>query len=373
MNPKLAIVCDWLVSRGGAERVIQTISDMFPHAPVYTSIYDPRMLPEFSERDIKTSFIQKFPLSKRKHYLYLPFMPYVFEQFDLSEYDIVISSSHSCAKGIITKPGTLHVCYCHSPMRYAWDSCHTYFEQYGIPKTFRSRAKKLLHELRMWDKLSAERVDFFIANSQHVKKRIWKYYRKNADIIYPPVETEKFSLARSSGCEGRYFLAIGRLTPYKRFDLLVDTFNYLKLPLVIVGTGREETRLKKQASRFITFLGNVSDENLAEIYQKATALVFPQVEDFGIIPLEAMSCGKPVIAFGEGGALETVIPGKTGLFFEKQNLGSLKKTILEFGALKWDRGQIRKHAQKFDRKVFESSLNQFIEEKWGIWKQQMAS
>ncbi|MEK7523687.1 MAG: glycosyltransferase [Patescibacteria group bacterium] len=370
MKPKVAIVCDWLVSRGGAERVILAMSNMFPQAPIYTTVYDGRNLPEFSEREVITSFIQKLPLALKKYPMYLPLMPYAFEQFDFSEFDIVISSCHSCSKGIITKPRTLHICYCHSPMRYAWDSCHQYFEQYGVPAPLQPSAKKMLHELRLWDRLAAERVDFYIANSNHVKQRITKYYRKDSEVIYPPVETEKF-LGQQKNAEGQYYLAVGRLTPYKRFDLLVETFNDLKLPLVIVGTGKEEEKLKKRAGRFITFLGTVSDTQLQEIYSKAIALVFPQTEDFGITPLEAMSCGRPVIAFEDGGALETVVPGKTGLFFSEQNLESLKKTILEFTGMKWNYAQIRKHAEQFDRQVFERKLRQFIDEKWEIWQKRM--
>lgn len=370
MKPKVAIVCDWLVSRGGAERVISAISGMFPEAPIYTSIYDPKKLPEFEEREVITSFIQKMPFALGKHYLYLPLMPYAFEQFDLSQFDIVISSSHSCAKGIITKPRTLHICYCHSPMRYCWDNCHQYFEQYGIPAPLKSRAQKMLHELRMWDRLSAERVDFFIANSEHVKKRISKYYRKDSTVIYPPVATNHFKNTAKNAA-GQYYLAVGRLTPYKRFDLLVETFNELQLPLVIVGIGKEEEKLKKAAGRFITFLGAISDDELKEMYEKAIALVFPQSEDFGIIPIEAMSAGKPVIAYASGGALETVVPGKTGLFFEEQTNASLKKAVLEFGAMKWNPDEISRHAEKFDLEIFEGRLRKFIEEKWAFWKKTM--
>lgn len=368
MKLKVAIVCDWLVSRGGAERVIQTMSDMFPHAPIYTAIFDQKKFPEFREREVIPSFIQKMPLALRSHALYLPLMPYAFEQFDLSKFDIVISSSHSCAKGIITKPRTLHISYCHSPMRYAWDSCHEYFDQYGIPPLFKTRAKKMLHGLRMWDRLAAERVDFFIANSAHVQKRIQKYYRKQSQVILPPIETEKFKLSKK---EGQYYLAVGRLTPYKRFDLLIDTFNELKLPLVIVGVGKEEKNLKKRAGRFVTFVGAIPDDELEAMYHRAIALVFPQTEDFGITPLEAMSCGKPVIAYGDGGAVETVIPGTTGLFFTEQTVEGLKKAILELSAMKWDASAIRKHAEKFDRAVFENNLRQFVEEKWGEWKKTM--
>jgi len=369
MKQRIAIVCDWLISRGGAERVIFAISEMFPSAPIFTSIFDEKKLPEFREKDIRTSFIQKLPFAKQKYQFFLPLMPYAFEQFNLNDFDIVISSSHSCAKGIITKPKTLHVCYCHSPMRYAWENCNEYFDTYGIPTPLKTGAKKMLHEIRMWDRLSADRVDFFIANSNNVKNRITKYYRKDSTVIYPPVETARFKPVKHT--EGQYYLALGRLTAYKRFDLLIDTFNDLKLPLVIVGTGKEEEALKKKAGRFVTFVGMLPDEDIKEIYEKAIALVFPQTEDFGITPLEANSCGKPVIAYADGGALETVIPGKTGLFFNEQTKDSLKKAILEFGALKWDPNEIIKHAESFDRKVFEGKLRQFIDEKWSYWRRQM--
>lgn len=344
---------------------------MFPRAPIYTAIYNKKRLPEFADKEIITSFIQRLPFSQTKHYAYLPLMPYAFENFDLSKFDIIISSSHSCAKGIITKPQTLHICYCHSPMRYAWDSCHEYFEQFGVPALLRGKAKKILHELRIWDRLAAERVDSFIANSEHVKKRIWKYYKKDSTVIYPPVETKMFSIKKSAFSE-QYFLAVGRLTAYKRFDLLVDVFNDLKLPLVIVGTGKQEKNLKKRAGRFVTLLGTIPDHELSEIYSRAKALIFPQTEDFGIIPLEAMACGKPVIAFAQGGALETVVPGKTGLFFYEQTHDAVKKAVLEFEAMKWDSLTIRQHAEKFDRKIFEENLKKIIIEKWTQWKALMS-
>ncbi len=361
MKQSVAIVCDWLIARGGAERVIGALCEMFPEATLFTSIYNKTLFPEFADRRVVTSFIQTMPRALTSHYLYLPLMPYAFEQFDLSAYDIVISSSHSCAKGVITKPRTLHLSYCHSPMRYAWEDCHSYFERFGIPGALKVPARRILHEMRMWDKLSAERVDNFVANSKHVQARIQKYYRKDSTVIYPPVDTEKFTVGKNAG---KYFLAVGRLTSYKRFDLLVDTFNDLKLPLVIVGIGKDEKMLKKRAGRFITFLGTVSDTELNEIYQNALALVFPQTEDFGITPLEAMSCGIPVIAYGEGGALETVDVGNTGLLFYEQTVESLKKAVLEFGSMKWDKKGIRAHAETFDKKTFESLMRHHIEASW---------
>lgn len=368
MQPKIAIVCDWLVSRGGAERVTIALSDMFPHAPIYTSLYNARIFPELASRDVHTSFIQRIPFALKKHQFMLPLMPYAFESFDLSAYDIVISACHSAAKGIITKPRTLHICYCHTPMRYAWDNCHEYFERYGIPAALRSSAKRMLSDIRLWDRLAADRVDKYIANSSLVSCRIKKYYRRDSKIIYPPVDIGRFRGVQLPKTRN-YFLAVGRLIPYKRFDLLVDASNELGIPLIIAGTGKELDSLKKRAGRFVTFTGHIKDEELGHLYAGARALLFPQEEDFGITPLEAMACGTPVIAYSRGGALETINPGITGLFFEQQAVESLKKALLEFEAFKWDRATIRAHAAKFDRPIFERSIKEFIEEEWGKWTQ----
>ncbi|PJC37175.1 glycosyltransferase family 4 protein [Candidatus Peregrinibacteria bacterium CG_4_9_14_0_2_um_filter_53_11] len=367
-QPKVAIVCDWLVSRGGAERVISALAQLYPQAPIYTSIYNPEALPEFSEREVITSYIQKLPFAKSKHHLYLPLMPTAFEQFDLSEYDIVISSCHSCAKGVITKPRTLHISYCHSPMRYLWDSWHEYFANYGINPLLRSTARHLLHKLRIWDRLAADRVDKYLTNSRHVQERIQKYYRRESEVIYPPVETQ-FAIKPE---QGQYYLAVGRLAPYKRFDLVVDAFNELQLPLVIVGTGKEEAALKKRAGRFTTFVGQVSDSELREIYSKATAFIFPQLEDFGITPLEAMSSGKPVIAYGKGGALETIEEGISGLFFEEQTPESLKEAVIRSQKINWQAEKIQKHVERFSRETFERAFSSYVSKEWEEWKKTMA-
>lgn len=359
---KVALVFDWMTNQGGAEKVNLELHKMFPDAPIFTSIYNPEKLPGFEKAQIHTSFLQNLPFAKTKHQLYLGLMPYAYELFDLSEFDIVISSSHACAKGVITKPETLHICYCHTPMRYAWDDWQTYIDSYKMNPILKKLGKKRIHKLRIWDRISADRVDHFIANSSTTKKRIGKYYRRDSDIIYPMVNMKKFSISSPKG----YFLAVGRLTPYKQFDLIVETFNKLELPLKIVGTGISERSLMEKAKENIEFVGYADDKLLSKLYSECEALIFPQKEDFGIIPLEAMASGRPVIAFKEGGALDTVIDEKTGIFFPKQTEASLRKGIEKYQEIKkkLHPEKIREHAQKFDEKRFREELTNLIRTKW---------
>ncbi len=352
-NLKIALVFDWMTTRGGAERVNLHLAQIFPNADIFTSVINFKKFPELKTRNVTSSFLQKIPFAKSKHQLFLSLMPYAYEGFDLSQYDLVISSSHSCAKGIITKPETLHICYCHAPMRYAWNDWHKYINEYKLPSFIKSIGKKMIHKIRMWDKISADRPDFYFANSLCTQNRIRKYYRKNSEILYPSINTKSFNL---SNVTEDYFLAVGRLTPYKRFDLLVETFNKNKLPLKIVGTGVEEEALKKSAKGNIKFLGYVSEKKLRQLYQNCKALVFPQLEDFGITPLEVMASGKPVIAYKAGGALETVIENKTGVFFKEQTHESLNQAITEFQKQKFNNLEIRKHAEKFDQQKFKEKL-----------------
>lgn len=362
-NLKVAIVCDWLTDMGGAERVILALHRLFPDAPIYTSIFNSKNLKEFKDLEVIPSFLNKMPFARKHHRWFLKLMPYAFEQFDLSDYDLVISSSHSCAKGIITKPETLHISYCHTPMRYVWDDYLAYIKQYRLNKVAFKLVLNMLHDIRMWDRLAADRVDHFVANSKFVKKRIKKYYRRNADVIYPPVDVSKFKISNKSG---NYFLAIGRLIPYKRFDLLVSTFNRLKLPLKIVGTGREYKSLKKEARSNIEFSGYVSEKRRNSLLMNCKALIFPQCEDFGITPLEAAACGKPVIAYSSGGALETV-NSETGVFFDEQTVFSLSKVVRSFDSRKFDPKKIRKWAEKFSVEVFEERMIDYLNKKWGEW------
>lgn len=360
---KIAIVCDWLTVNGGAEKVIHAMHELFPSAPIFTSLYNPEKVQGFENTTVKTSFLQKIPGAKKHHQLFLPLMPYAFESMNLDDYDIVISSSHSCAKGIITKPKTLHICYCHTPMRYAWDNHNEYISQYTMGKMTKRIGRNLMHSIRMWDRLAAERVDSYVTNSHFVQNRIEKYYRKKSTVIHPPVDLSQFEIEKG---EKDYYLAIGRLTPYKRFATIVEAFNTLDKPLVIVGTGVEEKYLKSIANKNIIFMGHVSDEKIAGIYANAKALIFPQIEDFGITPLESMASGRPVIAYKEGGALETVKEGITGIFFKEQTAEGIINAVREFEKDYKDFSpeRIREHAKKFSLESFKEKFRSYIEDTW---------
>lgn len=360
-NLRTAIVCDWLTNFAGAERVILALANLFPQATLFTSIYNPIKCAAFKDREIRTSFIQHLPGARRHHQWYIKQMPYAFENFDLSDFDLVISSAHACSKGVITKPETLHVCYCHSPARYLWDNFHQYIRGYRTNFLVKKMAPYWLSDLRVWDFLAADRVDHFIANSKYIQRRIKKYYGRGSTVIYPPVAVKKFEMA--SG-DGDYYLAVGRLTAYKRADLLVETFNRLGWPLKIAGVGEQLKMLKRQARKNIEFLGFVPEEDLAGLYADAKALVFPQCEDFGITPLEAMASGRPVVAFEKGGALETVVEGKTGLFFAEQTVDSLERVLREFAKQEFKPNDCRKQAEKFDLAVFEDQIFNFVKEKY---------
>lgn len=363
---KIALVFDWMTNPGGAEKINLILHKMFPEAPIFTSVFNPN-LTGFEKAKIYASFIQNLPFAKTNHQFYLSLMPQAYESFDLSNFDIVISSSHSCAKGVITKPETMHVCYCHTPMRYAWDNWHSYLRDYKMNFLFKWFGKRKMHQLRIWDRLAAERVDYFIANSNTTKKRIEKYYNKPSTTIFPPIKSSSFEIAEKT--KG-YFLAVGRLTPYKKFDLLVQTFNEIGLPLKIVGTGISENNLIRESYDNIEFLGYTPDKQLKQLYSEAEALIFPQIEDFGITPLESMASGRPVIAYKAGGALDTVIDGKTGIFFENQTVESLKNAIEDFQNKKpsFDPKEIKKHAESFDQSLFEKTLMNYLRTKWEAWQ-----
>jgi glycosyltransferase involved in cell wall biosynthesis len=364
-NAKIAIVCDWLTVNGGAEKVIRAFHEIFPLAPIYTSLYDGKKVPGFEKAKIMTSYLQKIPLAISHHQHLLPFMPSVFESMNLDAYDIVISSSHSCAKGIITKPDTLHICYCHTPMRYAWDNHGEYFKQYSMLSLIKKIGLRLMHDIRMWDRLAAERADHYCTNSQFVRKRIRKYYRKEADVIHPGVDMKRFRIERG---EKNYYLAIGRLTPYKQFKTIIEAFNVLGKSLMVVGTGVQEKELKKIAKSNIMFAGYVPDEELPKVYAQAKALIFPQVEDFGITSLESMASGRPVIAYRGGGAMESMRENVTGIFFEEQTAAGIVQAVRDFEEKygNFSSEEIRKHAEKFSTERFKEK---FIDHVSALWQE----
>jgi glycosyltransferase involved in cell wall biosynthesis len=363
---KIALVHDHLTQDGGAEKVLKIFQEIFPEAPTYTLIYDKEKTdPIFQNRDIRTSFIQNFPFGIKKYQWFLSLMPLATEKHNLMEYDIVLSSSSAFAKGVITKPDSLHICYCHTPTRYLWTDTHDYVANLNRNWLIKKIIPSILVDLRLWDRLAADRVDKFIANSKTVQERIKKYYRKESDIIHPPVETGKFQISNQIG---NYYLAGGRLVPYKRFDLVIQAFNRLNIPLKIFGTGPEEEKLKALAKPNIEFLGKVPDEELARLYSQCIAFIHPQIEDFGITAIETMASGRPVIAFAAGGALETVADGTTGKFFDEQSWEALGDAIIRFQPEKFSPEKIKEHSRKFDILTFKQKIKDYIERSWKEFK-----
>lgn len=363
-NKKLALVHYWLTGMRGGEKVVESICNLFPDIDIYTLVYNKDKISEtINKHKIYTSFIQKFPFAKKKYQTYLPFMPVAIEQFNLSDYDIVISSESGIAKGVLTRPETCHFCYCHTPMRYLWNMYFDYLKNENIRFLKRKYIERCFNNLRVWDLATASRVDYFISNSKNVKKRILKYYRRDSDVIYPPVDVE--SMLFSSKKED-YYLIVSQLVSYKRIDLAVRAFNELKKELIIIGEGSEYKKLKKIAKSNIKFLGWQSDGNLKQYYAGARAFIFPGEEDFGITPVEAQASGTPVIGFGKGGLLETVVEGRTGLFFRRQNHKDLIDAVnyFESNYKKFDNYEVRDNSLKFSKEQFESNLIKYIEEKY---------
>jgi glycosyltransferase involved in cell wall biosynthesis len=356
---KIALVHDYLVQYGGAERVLECFTEIWPYAPIYTLIYDEEKTHGiFKGKRIYTSFLQNFPYSRKNHRIFPPLMPPAIEQFDFSQYDIVLSDSSSYAKGIITPPGTLHICYCHTPMRYAWDDCQKYIDEFGFPRFVKKIVPFFMNYIRVWDRVSADRPDEYIANSKFVSGRIKKYYKRNSAVINPPVDINKFHLEET---KGDFFLMVGRLMIYKRFDIVIETFNALGWPLKIIGRGPDENRLRKMAKGNIEFTGRLSDEELAKTYAEAKAFIFPQEEDFGIVAVEAMSSGAPIIAFRGGDIVEHVTPGQEGIFFNEQTVDSLIEALKKFEPEDFDPRKIREKALPFDREIFKEKIKKYTE------------
>ena len=343
-----------------------SLHKLYPKAPIYTLLYDEKKMKRyFPEAKIRTSFLSKFPkfVRKKKKYL-LPFLPTAAETFDLREFDIVISSSSSFTKGIITKPKTVHICYCHTPTRFLWDWYYNYLQENKVGKVKKIFLIPLLHYLRMWDKTAAERVDYFIANSENTARRIKKFYNKESEVIYPPVNMRHRSTPLVMTDKNKnYFLIVSRLTPYKKIDIAIEAFNKLELPLVIIGDGEDRKRLEKMAEKNIKFLGFQPEEKIAEYYQNCQAFIFPGEDDFGITPVEAMSFGKPVLAYRKGGALETIIEGETGEFFDDPIPEILADGVrrIKNNCGNYNTEKTKKQAGKFSEEGFERKMREFVE------------
>lgn len=361
---RVALVHDWLTGMRGGEKVLEVLCELFPDAKLFTLLHNEgAMSPVIENMKIETSFVQKLPMKGSRYRSYLPIFPRAIESFDLSDFDLVISTSHCVAKGARPAKHALHICYCFTPMRYVWDQYEEYFGKGRADIVTRSAMAFIAPALRNWDVQSASRVHFFVADSWHVAKRIERFYSRTADVIHGPVDTARFT---KSDTTLDYYLVVSALVPYKRVDLAVETFNQRGQRLIIVGSGPEESRLKAKAASNIEFLGWQGDESLAKFYANCRALIFPGEEDFGIVPLEAMASGKPVIAFAKGGALETVVgegDRRTGIFFHEQSVKALTMAIKEFEGTVFDPHAIRSHAESFGRPVFKRKLQTFIEAK----------
>lgn len=360
---KVAIVHYWWLSNRGGEAVCAALTEIYPHADLFVHVCDETLVrqtlaPTFKGQVIQT-FISRLPGARRHYQKYLPLMPLALEQLDLSAYDLVISSESGPAKGVVTRPDALHVCYCHSPMRYVWDMHHDYMASAG--RVVRWIFPVVAHWLRVWDRLSADRVDYFVANSSFVASRIRKFYRRDSTVIFPPVNSTEFAHDRE---RSDFYLCLGQLVSYKRADLAVEAFNRLGLPLIVVGEGELFRTLKVIAKSNVQLLGRQPFPAVKDLLERCRGLIFPGVEDFGIVPVEAMAAGAPVIAFARGGALDTVIDGKTGLLFKEQTVEAIVQAVqkLESGELSFCSSDLHAHAATFDKACFKAKLKGAIDE-----------
>jgi len=363
---KVALVCDFLTKFGGAQQVLLAMHEVYPEAPIYCLLYDEKGTKgRFKDCQIIESSLGKLSnFMKKKVKFLLPSMPKRIEEFNFSDFDVVISSNDSYAHGIITKPTTFHICYCHTPMRYVWDWHFEYLQENHLANGLKGLiVRNILHKIRIWDRVSAFRVDKWLANSANVKSRITKYYRTDAEVLYPPVNVSDIHL---SDTVGDYYVIVSRLEPYKRVSLAVSACNKLKKKLVVIGEGSEMTELKKIAGQTISLLGWQSDKSMYDYLQKAKAFIFPADEDFGITPVEAMAAGKPVIALRKGGALETIIEGKTGIFFSEATVDSLADAITHFESIA-DRikpSECRVQAENFSLNIFKKNLEEIVDREY---------
>jgi len=362
----VGIVHEWLASYAGSEKVVEQMLEVFPTAEIYALV---DFLPEkdrawLAGHKINTSFIQRLPFARRKFRGYLPFMPLAIEQFDLATHDVVVSSNHAVAKGVITRADQLHISYVHTPIRYAWDLKDQYLREAGLTWGMRSMiVRMIMHYIRRWDVAAASRVDKFVANSHYVARRIAKTYRREAEVIYPPVDLDAYPF-----CEQKedFYITASRLVPYKKVDLIVDAFTQNGLPLMVIGDGPDLKKIAKRAGKNVTMLGYKSQDKMTELMQRAKAFVFAADEDFGITPVEAQACGTPVIAYGRGGVTETVVAGETGMFFNEQTPASLNAAIERFESMAttFEPELIRKHAERFGIERFRREMRELVEREW---------
>ncbi|MQL52255.1 glycosyltransferase [Desulfofundulus thermobenzoicus] len=369
----LVLVHDWVITIGGAERCLEVFHELWPQAPLYTLVYAEESVRRlgFEPAQVHASFLQRFPRAQKWYRKYLPFYPLAIEQVDLSGYDVILSSSHAAAKGVLVRSDQLHICYCHTPVRYAWDLTHRYLKENGLERGLKSfLARSILHYIRLWDALAASRVDHFIANSRYTARRVWRCYRREATVIYPPVEVDRF---RVNEKKENFFLFVSRLVPYKKADLVVAAFNRLGLPLVVVGDGPQFEACRKVAGKNVEFLGYQNDAAVADLMARTRALVFAAEEDFGIVPVEAQACGTPVIAYGKGGVEDTVVSATgdnwevaTGIFFHEQSVEALETAVRQF--LDWEGlfrpVVMRRNAERFGWERFKKEIATFVFEKW---------
>jgi glycosyltransferase involved in cell wall biosynthesis len=359
---KVAIVCDWLTGIGGAERVVLELHKLYPDAPIYTSQYDPGGIDWFKDADVRTTWLQTLPSGLKK---FLPMLrAWTFSRLDLSEYDLVISSSGAESKGVKTGKDTVHICYCHSPTHYYWIRHDEYLKKPGFPRGWnwlaRLGLKLLVNPLKRWDRHAAKQPDYFIANSTHTQNMIKRYYRRDSTVIFPPVEVERFKLPGNVKPPLRHgFLVAGRQTPYKRFDLAIEACNELKVPLVVIGDGPDHKRLERLAGRSITFLTNVNDAEIVNHFQSALGFIMPNMDDFGIVAVEALASGTPIIAYNKGGALDYVTP-KTGLFFERQTVKQLIAALETAMNKNFNHADIAQQTDRFSVANFNKNMREYI-------------
>lgn len=367
LPPNVAVVHEWLATRAGSEKVVEQILANFPQADLFSLVKfldpdNPPLIPPATK--IQTSFIQRLPWARQHFRQYLPLMPLAVEQFDLSAYDVVLSSSHAVAKGVVTRADQLHISYVHTPIRYAWDLQQQYLRQAGLETGVKSALTRLiLHYLRLWDLAAAHRVDSFVANSRYIARRIWKTYRRPATVIYPPVAIERF---RWNQPRDDFYLTVSRCVPYKRVDLTVAAFNQLGKPLVIIGDGPALAALQAQAKPNITFLRNPPDSVVSDYMGRCRGFIFPAEEDFGITVVEAQAAGAPVIAYGKGGCAETVLDGKTGVLFYQQTVDHLVEAVhfFEDNQANFQAETIRFQAETFSEQRFKEEFRTFVSNKW---------